>query len=136
MKRVLSLVVAAVLVTAATLTLTIGPAVAEITVNETADELNADGDCSLREAVETLNTGAPVDACAMPVDHVINLPAGTLSVDDNLDIPFTTHLEALLTERSGARVRRLVKPSGTAPSPSSLIDDATGSDVAVVGIGL
>ena len=57
-------------------------------------------------------------------------------VDDNLDIPFTTHLETLLTERNGAKVRRLVKPSGTAPSPSSLIDDAAGSDVAVVGIGL
>lgn len=57
-------------------------------------------------------------------------------VDDNLDIPFTTHLEALLTERTGAKVRRLVKPSGTAPSPASLIDDAAASDVAVVGIGL
>jgi hypothetical protein len=57
-------------------------------------------------------------------------------VDDNLDIPFTTHLEMLLTERLGAEVRRLVKPSGTAPSPPSLIDDAAGCDVAVVGIGL
>ena len=57
-------------------------------------------------------------------------------VDDNLDIPFTTHLEALLTERTGAKVRRLVKPSGTAPSPASLIEDAAASDVAVVGIGL
>ena len=57
-------------------------------------------------------------------------------VDDNLDIPFTTHLERLLTERTGAKVRRLVKPSGTAPSPASLIEDAAASDVAVVGIGL
>ena len=57
-------------------------------------------------------------------------------VDDNLDIPFTTHLETLLTERLGAKVRRLVKPSGTAPSPPTLIDDAATSDVAVVGIGL
>ena len=57
-------------------------------------------------------------------------------VDDNLDIPFTTHLESLLESRYGAKVRRLVKPSGTAPSPSSLIDDAAGADVAVVGIGL
>ena len=32
-------------------------------------------------------------------------------VDDNLDIPFTTHLETLLTERNGAKVRRLVKPA-------------------------
>jgi hypothetical protein len=57
-------------------------------------------------------------------------------VDDNLDIPFTTHLEALLAERAGATVRRLVKPSGTAPSPPSLIEEAAASDVAVVGIGL
>jgi hypothetical protein len=57
-------------------------------------------------------------------------------VDDNLDAPFTTHLETLLTERLGAKVRRLVKPSGTAPSPAALIDDAASSDVAVVGIGL
>ena len=57
-------------------------------------------------------------------------------VDDNLDIPFTTRLEVLLTERAGATVKRLVKPSGTAPSPPALIDDAAQADVAVVGIGL
>ena len=57
-------------------------------------------------------------------------------VDDNLDIPFTTRLEALLTERAGATVKRLVKPSGTAPSPPALIDEAARADVAVVGIGL
>ena len=57
-------------------------------------------------------------------------------VDDNLDVPFTTHLESLLTERLGATVRRLVKPSGTAPSPGRLIDEAATSAVAVVGIGL
>jgi hypothetical protein len=57
-------------------------------------------------------------------------------VDDNLDIPFTTHLEALLTERLGAKVRRFVKPSGTAPSPATLIDEAATAQVAVVGIGL
>jgi hypothetical protein len=57
-------------------------------------------------------------------------------VDDNLDIPFTTHLEALLGERHGARVERLVKPSGTAPSPRDLIDSAAGAHAAIVGIGL
>ncbi|HUF93647.1 MAG TPA: hypothetical protein VMR23_14820 [Candidatus Limnocylindria bacterium] len=57
-------------------------------------------------------------------------------VDDNLDIPFTTHLETLLTERMGAKVHRFVKPSGTAPSPPALIDEAAGATVAVVGIGL
>ena len=57
-------------------------------------------------------------------------------VDDNLDIPFTPHLEALLGERHGAKVDRLVKPSGTAPSPSDLIDTAAGAHAAIVGIGL
>jgi len=57
-------------------------------------------------------------------------------VDDNLDIPFTTRLEALLAERVGATVKRLVKPSGTAPSPPALLEEAAGADVAVVGIGL
>jgi hypothetical protein len=57
-------------------------------------------------------------------------------VDDNLDIPFTTRLETLLAERAGATVKRLVKPSGTAPSPPALIDEAAQADVAVVGIGL
>ena len=57
-------------------------------------------------------------------------------VDDNLDIPFTTHLEALLGERHGAKVDRLVKPSGTAPSPSDLVDTAAGAHAAIVGIGL
>lgn len=57
-------------------------------------------------------------------------------VDDNLDIPFTTRLEALLTERHGAKVERLVKPSGTAPSPRDLIDGAATAQAAIVGIGL
>jgi len=57
-------------------------------------------------------------------------------VDDNLDIPFTTHLEALLGERHGAKVERLVKPSGTAPSPPDVIDTAAAAHAAIVGIGL
>jgi hypothetical protein len=57
-------------------------------------------------------------------------------VDDNLDQPFTERLEALLVA-AGARVRRFVKPSGTAPSPAALLDEAArGADAAVVGVGL
>src|ERR1044071_6821183 len=36
---------------------------ANITVNTTADELNSDGDCSLREAIQAANTDAPSDGC-------------------------------------------------------------------------
>jgi hypothetical protein len=79
-------------------------------------------------------TSAPRPTKRRPRD----LQGATIAlVDDNLDIPFTTHLESLLMERHGVKVRRLVKPSGTAPSPPALIDDAA-ADVAaaVVGIGL
>jgi hypothetical protein len=58
-------------------------------------------------------------------------------VDDNLDAAFTTHLEGLLGSHYGAKVKRLVKPSGTAPAPRELIDEAaTDTAAAVVGIGL
>jgi hypothetical protein len=56
------------------------PAQATITVTETASELNADGDCSLLEALEALNTGMAVDACPAPTDSVIALPAGSYDV--------------------------------------------------------
>jgi hypothetical protein len=63
--------------------------------------------------------------------------ARVVLLDDNLDVAFTTHLEALLAGRTGASVRRLVKPSGTAPSPPALIEEAArDADVAVVGVGL
>ncbi len=35
-----------------------------ITVTTTDDELNADGDCSLREAIQAANTDTAVDDCA------------------------------------------------------------------------
>jgi CSLREA domain-containing protein len=36
---------------------------AEITTDVTTDELNGDGDCSLREAVQSANTNSPVSGC-------------------------------------------------------------------------
>lgn len=36
---------------------------ATINVNTTDDELNNDGDCSLREAIRAANTDTAVDAC-------------------------------------------------------------------------
>ncbi|HKJ71482.1 MAG TPA: CSLREA domain-containing protein, partial [Gammaproteobacteria bacterium] len=63
------------------LVLLLGPAVAGangITVSETADELNSDGDCSLREAVRAANTDSAVDNCNNGTGAVIILvPAGT-----------------------------------------------------------
>jgi CSLREA domain-containing protein len=55
-----------------------------IMVTTTDDELNADGDCSLREAVMAVSTEAPVDACAgspggrnvmlQPVEYRLTIP--------------------------------------------------------------
>ena len=52
---------------------------ATITVNTTADELNGDGDCSLREAIQTANTGSAVSGCTISGvgDYLISVPAGT-----------------------------------------------------------
>ena len=51
---------------------------ASIVVNDTNDELNTDGSCSLREAIEAANTDTAVDGCAAGNGaDVITLPAGT-----------------------------------------------------------
>lgn len=52
----------------------------DITVTTTADEVNNDGDCSLREAVIAANTDTAVDACPAGngADTII-LPAGTFT---------------------------------------------------------
>jgi CSLREA domain-containing protein len=59
-----------------------GPAhAATITVNTTNDELNSDGDCSLREAIQAANTDATVDACTTGSGaDTITLPAGTYTL--------------------------------------------------------
>jgi CSLREA domain-containing protein len=59
-----------------------GPALAAtITVTTTTDELNADGDCSLREAVRAANLNTPVDSCTAGsgVD-TIDVPPGTYTL--------------------------------------------------------
>ncbi len=79
----LFLLVVAVLVTASVWPL-LGPdtaAGASLTVNTTDDELNADGDCSLREAVQAANTDAAVDACtAGSGADTITVPSGTYTL--------------------------------------------------------
>jgi len=55
---------------------------ATIDVNTFADELNSDGDCSLREAIRASNTNAAVDACPPggSTFDTINLQAGTYTL--------------------------------------------------------
>lgn len=64
-------------------TLTVGStrsavANAAITVTTTDDEVNTDGDCSLREAIRAANTNQAVDNCPAGGDNdQISVPAGT-----------------------------------------------------------
>ncbi len=56
---------------------------ATITVTTTTDELNSDGDCSLREAVQAANTNTAVDACTAGQSDqtdTITVPAGTYTL--------------------------------------------------------
>jgi CSLREA domain-containing protein len=54
---------------------------ASITVTTTVDELNADGDCSLREAIQAATTDTAVDACvAGSGADTITVPAGTYNL--------------------------------------------------------
>lgn len=50
---------------------------AVITVDTTTDELNSDGDCSLREAIQAANTDSPVDACSAGTGlDTVRIPTG------------------------------------------------------------
>lgn len=64
-----------------------------IVVDELIDELNADGDCSLREAVETVNSGMAVDACVPGDPGLILLPADSVALDDQLVFTTSATLE-------------------------------------------
>ena len=59
-----------------------------ITVTTTDDELNGDGDCSLREAIQAANTDSAVDSCPAGSDaDTVVLPAGTYTLTSgDLDV--------------------------------------------------
>ncbi|MGH8248880.1 MAG: CSLREA domain-containing protein, partial [Gammaproteobacteria bacterium] len=58
-----------------------GVQASNITVTVTNDELNTDGDCSLREAVQAANTDTAVDGCVAGAGpDTILLPAGTYAL--------------------------------------------------------
>ena len=58
---------------------------ASIVVTTTVDSLDADGTCSLREAIIAVNTQATVDTCDGAGSMHIDLPAGTFML--SLDAP-------------------------------------------------
>ncbi|GAK56054.1 polymorphic outer membrane protein [Candidatus Vecturithrix granuli] len=55
---------------------------ATIIVNTTDDELNSDGDCSLREAVQSINTATNVDGCSA---------TGSYGTDDTITLQTETY---------------------------------------------
>lgn len=57
-------------------------------------------------------------------------------IDDNFDEPFSSRLEELLRKDYGVVVDRLIKPLGSAASPSELIERAAKNQAAIVGIAL
>lgn len=68
------------------------PAAAAITVTTTADEDNSDGDCSLREAVGSINTASARDACGSTAGP-ITVPAGTYPINSELTITAAMSIE-------------------------------------------
>ena len=84
--RAIAILPAALLVTSVALFVSPAQAGVGIFVNTFQDELNSDGDCSLREAIQAANTNAPVDFCGggnSKIADLITVPAG----EYNLTIP-------------------------------------------------
>jgi CSLREA domain-containing protein len=91
-----------------------------ITVNTFNDELNADGDCSLREAIRAANLNVSVDAC----------PAG--SGDDSIHLSAGTYMLAIAGQNEDAALTGDLDISGadhlTIQGASTTIVDGGGID--------
>jgi CSLREA domain-containing protein len=98
---------------------------ATINVNDTNDELDADGSCSLREAIQSANTDTGVDGCSAGSGaDTLLLPAGTYTLsiapvgdaDDNLsgDLDILSDVSLLGADREttiidGAQLDRVLQ---------------------------
>lgn len=106
-------------------------AAATVSVNTLADELNADGDCSLREAVQAANTNAAVDACVAgtPGADTVVLPAGTIPVS------VTINITDAVTIRGAGRASTTIQRGATTAFNGTGVVGATLTleDLAVVG---
>ncbi|MCI0397046.1 MAG: CSLREA domain-containing protein [Chloroflexi bacterium] len=126
--------------TEATWTIERIPSGSIITVNTTDDELNSDGDCSLREAVRSANLNSAVDGClAGSGADTINIPAGTyeLSIAGNgEDAALTGDLdlaEDVTVEGSTAAATRLDASFDDRIFHVQSSVQATFSDIAIIG---
>jgi fibronectin-binding autotransporter adhesin len=127
---------------------------ATLSVNDVADELNADGSCSLREAVQATNTNAQIDGC--PHDgatghDTINVPgqshaiavAPDVTPDDNLDgdLDLVAGTGGVTVDGAGAAtvldgddVDRMLDVIGSQSGPVT-ISDLTIQDGSTTGAG-
>jgi len=85
-----------------------------IAVTTTTDEVNADGDCSLREAVRAANLNVAVDAC----------PAGQSAQTDTITVPAGTYTLTLPGNENDALAGDL-----------DLRDNAAAEDLVIAGAG-
>jgi CSLREA domain-containing protein len=109
-----------ILILALTLTVAVGglqPArAANITVNTSTDELNEDGDCSLREAIQAANSNTAVDAC----------PAGSSSETDTITFAPATDGTPII----------LVGPAAENANSSGDLDVLGGGNLIILGNGM
>jgi CSLREA domain-containing protein len=89
-----------------------------ITVNTVQDELNADGNCSLREAIQAANTDSAVDGCAAGsgADTIV-LAAGTYTLsivgrDENASASGDLDITSNLTVNGGAATSTIIDGAG------------------------
>ena len=88
---------------------------ATIVVDTRDDELNTDGDCSLREAIQAANTDAAVDAClAGSSADTISVPAGTYTLTTSSELAISTDLTL-----DGAGADTTVIQAATSPGAAS-----------------
>ncbi len=128
---------------------------AAITVTTTADELNTDGDCSLREALVAANTDSASDACAAGNGaDTISLPAGTylftsaaeLSISHDLTLigagPLSTVIDAgnlargLVVSSSDVSISQLTVRRGNSIAAGSDVYVGPGSNVTLQAVRL
>jgi CSLREA domain-containing protein len=99
----------------------------ETVVDTLEDELNTDGDCSLREAIEAANTNAGVDACpagdGVLTDTISFNVAGTISLLARAPVSSSRRTRAfahrLSFAYSAARRSRVGCKANEAPVPCS-----------------
>lgn len=91
---------------------------ASITVTTATDELNADGDCSLREAVRAANTNLAVDAC----------PAGQNDQTDTITLPAGTYTLTLTGDENDAA-------NGDLDIRDNAVVNASAADLVITGAG-